>query len=173
MRSDAMNQAKLAREMARGLVPQVNTYIMARAVAEVERETCDAIQRKILAEKEYFVAERFRRLKTPDRVTEPKLAYLMGDADAAEYYAALDAAYKATGYALEPGNCPALMAEYVQTQAEWALIEAAQEWFPDIDNNKLLCGTGGKGNGLETRQEYIDLLVKLVVNFPGYEAPAF
>ena len=167
-----MNNAQKAKAMAKGLVANVNAYLLARTVAEVEREKCDKIQRALLADREYFIAERWNRLKAPERVTEPKDAYLMGDADAAEYYAALNAAYVAAGYVLEePGNCPALMAEHLQTQAEWALIEAAQEWFPDVDNNRLLCGTGGKGNGLETRQEYIDLLVKLVVNFPTYVAP--
>ena len=168
-----MNQKIVARDMARGLVPHVNALVLARTVAEIEREKCDKIQRALLADREYFIAERWNRLKTPERVTDPKLAYLMGETDAAEYYAAMNVAYAAAGYVLEPGNCPACMAEYVQTQAEWALIEAAQKWFPDVDNTRLLCGTGGKGNGLETRQEYIDLLVKLVVNFPGYEAPKF
>jgi hypothetical protein len=50
------------------------------------------------------------------------------------------------------------------------LIAAAEEFFPGVTNNKLLCGTNTK-NGLETRQEYLDLLIKAVVNFPGYKHP--
>lgn len=39
-----------------------------------------------------------------------------------------------------------------------------------LTNDKLLCGTNTEG-GLETRQKYIDLLIGLVTNFPGYKAP--
>jgi hypothetical protein len=41
-----------------------------------------------------------------------------------------------------------------------------------VTNDRLLCGTKTTG-GVETRQQYIDLLVKLVVNAPGYVAPKF
>ena len=164
-RMNANEQTQMAREMSLGLVNEVNAVLLAQAVADVEQERCDKIKRKLLAEREYFVAERWNRLKTPARVTDPNLAYLMGDADAAEYYAALDAAYATAGYKLEPGYCPALIAENVQVQAENAMIVAAGKWF-----SQFVDGDSPRVWG-PNREKLIGLLIGMVVNAPGYVAP--
>jgi hypothetical protein len=164
--------ARTAREMSLALVPQVNAYLLARTVAEARRDEVDATKRRLLAEGHYFTSAKWAPRMPVKRILSPDGDWLMDDEQAKGYYAALDAAHKAAGYDLEPGHCPALVAEHVQTQAEWALIEAAQKWFPEVTNDRLLCGTKTTG-GVETRQQYIDLLVKLVVNAPGYVAPKF
>ena len=164
---DAKQHAKLAREMARSLVNEVNTVLLAQAVADVEREKCDAIQRRLLAESEYFGRHKTRSNPTGDRfrVLEPKDDWLMEDEDAARFYAALDAAYAAAGYKLEPGYCPALMAENAQCQAENAMIVAAGKWFPEFVDEGTPRVWG------EKRDKLVELLIGLVVNFPGYKAP--
>ena len=94
----------------------------------------------------------------------------MCDHDAEAYFARMYSIHSETDPDLPEGHCPALVAEYLQLQAEWALIETAEQFFPEVTNNKLLCGTASKG-GSETRREYIDLLIGLVVNAPDYQPP--
>lgn len=141
----------------------VNAVLLAKAHAELQREKCDAIQRQVLEAGEYRTSAHWEPKIPVGRVTDPKLAYMMDDAQAPGYYAALDAAYRAAGYTdMGPGECPALIAEQLLSQAEWALIEAAEAFFPELDRSRLYG---------ETRAKYLDLLIRTVVNFPGYEAP--
>lgn len=164
---NANEQTQMAREMSLGLVNEVNAVLLATAVADVEREKCDAIQRRLLAEAEYFGRNKTRSNPAGDRfrVQEPKDSWLMEDEDAARYYAALDAAYAEAGYVLEPGYCPALIAENAQCQAENAMIVAAGKWFPEFVDEGTPRVYG------EKRAKLVDLLIGLVVNFPGYKAP--
>lgn len=141
----------------------VNTVLLAKAQAELLREKCDAIQRQVLAAGEYKTSDHWEPRIPVGRVTDPKLAYLMDDDQAPGYYAALDAAYRAAGYTdLKPGHCPALIAEDLLIQAEWALIDAAEQFFPEMAADRLYG---------ETRAKYLDLLIRAVVNYPGYKAP--
>ena len=162
-----------ATEIAASLEPHVNTLLLATAAAQLERERVDKIQRRVLAEGNYYgrrpsctgPSEQFR-------VTEPADAWHMDKQSAEAYHARLNAIHLAEGFAqAAEGHCPALTAERMQTEAEWALIAAAKEWFPGVTNNRLLCGTKTMG-GLECRQKYLDLLVGLVVNSPGYTKPS-
>ena len=112
----------------------------------------------------------------PDPITEPKHAFLMDEVDAADYHAECQARIQklyspkslaAMGW--KPGYCPALIAEHLQVQTEWLLIEAGGRMMgvdkPEEMNNSLLC------LGLEKRREFIDLLVGLVVNLPDFRNP--
>jgi hypothetical protein len=165
-------QKRQLEEMTTELRPHVDTLLMAMALSQLERERVDKIQRAVLAEEVYLMAEEhLHRGREDRRITDPKNAWLMCDDDAARYYPKLNAIHLANGYAdAAKGFCPALVAEHDTIRAEWALIEAAQKWYPEIDNDRLLCGTG-KGDGLETRRKYIDLLIGMVVNKPGYTSP--
>ena len=150
---------RTAANVSRTLRPYVDTLLLATAIAQVERERCDAIQRRLLGTGSY------------GGDGEPRYTYTLPDEAQVRYHADLDAAYREAGYKdLKPGHCPALIAEHTQREGEWALIAAAEQFFPGVTNDKLLCGTADKG-GLETRREYIDLLIKLVVNAPGYKSP--
>ena len=161
-----------ARKVVAALRKNVDALLMATALAEVERERIDEIARAELASQIYTGRNPHRpEMAKGFRITEPKDAWHMCDHDAQQYYAKLNATYVRLGYKLpSPSHCPALMAETVKTKAEWALIAAALEFFPTCDNDTLLCGTKDKG-GLELRQEYLDLLIGLVVNAPGYRSP--
>lgn len=150
-----------AKAMAKALTGHVNTLLIAKAMAQVERERVDVIQRRVLNEQNYC--------GDGERITDPKLTYLLDDNDANRYFATMNAIHLEAGFEdAAKGYCPALVAETLETQAEWALISAAEEFFPGVTNDKLLCGTATLG-GLETREKYLDLLIGLVVNAPGYK----
>ncbi len=158
-----------AKAMSQALVGHVNNLLLATTRAQIERERVDKIQRKVLEEGIYTGRER------PDmkqfRVTDPERSYLMDDQSAKLYFARLNAIHLAEGFEkAAEGHCPALTAETLQTEAEWALLEAAEEFFPGVTNDKLLCGVKGK-NGLDTRREDLDLLIGLVGHAPGYKNP--
>ena len=140
----------------------VKAALMARAVAEVERERADKRQRAILAAGDYRYGEMAHDGRTGQRVTDPKDAWLMNDDNATRYYAECDKTRDAEGYTgLKPGYCPALVAEHAQTKAENAVVEASRPWF-GVDVSGLLCGTKTEG-GVEVRQRFLDLLIGLVV----------
>lgn len=159
--------AKMAREVSLGLVNEVNAVLLATAVAEVEREACDKIHRRLLAEAEYTGLHKTcsNKAGVPFRVTEPKDDWLMDEESSARYYAALDAAYAEAGYELEPGFCPALIAGHALIKAENAMIVAAGKWFPEFVDDGCPRVWG------ENRTKLIKLLIGLVVNFPGYKTP--
>lgn len=170
-KGDAMVTADKAKRMSLALVPQVNALLLAMTYVQVKREKVDAIQRRVLAQGNYeYNPEMKSGLVGP--VLDPETTYLMRDDHFADYHAKMQAIHLAAGFEdAAKGYCPALCAENLQVEAECNLISAAEEFFPGLTNDKLLCGTG-KGDGLETRQKYIDLLIGLVTNFPGYVAPA-
>lgn len=157
-----------AHVLADAAEPYVNTLLLANVLAQAEREKINAIQTQVLSEGQY-TGRRLQRGGEPGasfRVTTAEDAWHMTEHDAEAYYARLDAIYAGMGYDLPgPGYCPALIAEDLQTQAEWALIAAAGEHFPECTNDRLLC------LGSEKRREYLDLLIGLVVNREGYQAP--
>jgi hypothetical protein len=96
----------------------------------------------------------------------------MDDESFQRFYARMQAIHLANGFEdAKEGNCPALVAEDTQSKAEAALIKAAEEFFPGVTNDRLLCSTV-EGNGLKTRKKYLDLLIRMAVNHPGYKAPS-
>ena len=142
-----------ARRVAKAIQNEVAALLVCKAHAEVERERVVAIQREVLADMGQSI--------------EPRDSYRLPDDVANEYFQRLNRIHLADGFAqAADGYCPALVAKREQTKAEWALIEAAERFFPGVTNDRLLCGTDSKG-GLETRQEYLDLLVGLVVTAPA------
>lgn len=161
-----MTTASKAHDIAKALAPQVKVLLMATAVAELERERVDAIARKVLADQNYY-GRKPRDQGEQFRVTEPGDTWHMDDGSFASYHAKMQAIHLANGFEdAAKGYCPALVAEHLKIKAEWALIEAAERFFPGCDNSTLLCGTKTLG-GLETRKKYLDLLIGLVVNVPG------
>jgi hypothetical protein len=137
--------------------------MLAQAHAELMRAKCDKIQRRLLGEREYKTSEQWLPHIPVGRVTDPSLTYLLADEDSVVYLAALDAAYREAGYTdLEPGHCPALIAERLLMLAQRTLFECAKEFFPEIQADHLYG---------EHRQKYLDLLLGMVVSAPGYKAP--
>ena len=147
--------------MSKALVPHVNAVLLAMTLSKFERERMDAVDRKLLAEMAVLHRE------TGERITDMKLTYLGRDEDMAPYWVRRQEEIDAMGCDLPKDHCPALVAEHLQMDAEHAMIEAAEEFFPCVTLNSILCSSGGLAK-LET---YKDLLIKLVVNAPGYTPP--
>lgn len=146
-----------AKQVAEALTPHVNTLLLATAYAQLERERVDKIQRKIL--------------KDMGVTCDPEHVYQLADSTAKVFYDRCNAWHLAEGFKpAAEGYCPALTAETLKIEAEWAVITAAEQFFPECTNETLLCGTKTEG-GLETRRKYLDLLIGLCVNAPGYRSP--
>lgn len=155
---NAKQQAKMAREMSLGLVNEVNAVLLATAVAEVERERIGAIRAKILADGDYRDAK-------GNRIVEPAKDWMMADDAFPAYIALVEASDPDRPGDLEPGYCPALIAETVRINAENDMIVAAGKWFPVFVDGDCPRVWG------ENRTKLVKLLMGMVVNFPGYKAP--
>lgn len=161
-----------AKEVAKALAPVVNLLLAAKAIAIVEREAVDPVRLRVINEDVYYGRKMLRggEYGPEYRVTDPK-DFEMIEADSERYHDRLHEAYVDMGYAdLPVGHCPALVAEHNVIKAEWVLIEAAEKFFPGVTNDRLLSGLNGK-SGLDTRRDYLDLMIKMVVNAPGYKRP--
>jgi hypothetical protein len=144
----------------------VNAVLMARVFAQVEREKMDAVDREIL-KCEYLTDKKWEPHMPVHRITDPKELHFMDEDDWKDYYAERQKRIDAMGYKLPVGHCPALVAESMQTKAEHVLVECAEELFPGVTVNKILCSP----KGLDRLKEYLDLLIKLVVSLPDYRNP--
>lgn len=149
----------------------VLAYLMARAYAETMREKVDEIHGEILRECPLTNDLDVKHgLDEPRALTDPSKAYLCTDEVLlADYYAESDKRLRAAK--LKPDDmpathCPALVAERLQTEAEWALIKASGGPL-GVTNNGLL----QIGRGLEKREQWIGLVVSFILDRPGFEAP--
>lgn len=155
----------------------VRAYLMARAYAETMRAAVNPVYRESLEiHPLYTDRDELRapsRRKPKERILDVDKMYLSKDDETCkEVYA--DVNFQLRKMGLKPASmpddhCPALVAEHIQVKTQWLLIECAAEMMgienPKDFNNRLLC------NGLETHRKFIDLVVGLVVNLPGFESP--
>jgi len=143
-------------------------YLAAKAATQVITETVRPIHVKVFAGFEFYNDLSVEHGAKRERITDPDALYLSLDETGVNaYYAAVDQALRVAG--LKPTDmpvehCPILVAEHEQTKAERVLIEAAARMLgyhnPQDFNNLLLC----QEHGLERRNDFIELVVKLVVN---------
>lgn len=163
-----------AKDVTPAVKSSVSAYLMARAYAETMRGKVDEIQRAILEECPLANGVEQEHGIEPKEITDPHRAWLCSDNDMMQdYYAESDKRLRAAN--LKPddmpdAHCPALVAEHIQLKTEWLMLDCATEMLGmDFDgkelNNRLLCMS------LEKRQEFINLLVKLVVNLPDFKNP--
>ena len=164
-----MNELKArADRAARELMPAANTLLLAKANAELWAERVAPVQRELLRTCKITYGN-LDREKQGQPITDPKDSWLMGDDQAAHYFAELDAEYRRRGWLTDAdgvGYCPALMAGHLVTKAEHAMIVRAAEFIPGLEVDVLLCA------GLEKYHKAIDLLIGLVVNHPSYRKPS-
>lgn len=139
-------------------------YLQSLAKAETLKPICEQIQAVVLAELKCCYdpkwSEHSRRNHLTGPITDPKHSYLMSDEDAARYYPALDAAYRAAGFDLpdEIGYCPYLMADHERIKAENRMLDAAV-CLHGHDDLKPPHIYG------ENRKKLVDLTCRYVVNF--------
>jgi len=159
-------------DVTQELIDLVTEYLARRVIAEVTRQEVDAVQRDVLQDIVVMSTAREHphgRSLPSKRITDPDLTYLCRDESAmTTYYQAIDTKLREAGIKpddMELDYCPALVAECNQVEAEWAILDEAAKML-DIHTGKgelnsgLLCCK----NGLETRQEFIDLTVSLVLS---------
>lgn len=155
-------------DVTQELIDAVAAYLVLRAKAEVVREQVDTVQRQVLTDVLLCNDLEVEFGLVRERVTEPDKVYLSQDESALNsYYGAIDTKLRELG--IKPADmqldyCPALVAEYEQTKAEWVLVDEAAKVLgtyeePGQFNAALLSAK----NGLETRQKFIDLTVGLVL----------
>jgi len=153
-----------AMNISRACEPAVNAVLLAKAYAAVKREQVDAVSRRLLAESVYRTKD-----EPQNRITEPRYDWMMGSEAFAGYQAArnkalLDAGIKPAD--MPADHCPALVAEHLLVKAEWAMLETA--WALVVPEGPV---DGWKNLYGEMRKKFIELVIKMVVNRPGYKNP--
>lgn len=144
----------------------VRAYLMARTFAECQRERVDEIHLAILTECPIYADMR----DGGEAITRSKDLYLTTDEAACQdFYAEADARLRKAG--IKPADmprdhCPALVAENLLRKIERELIDVSGKPF-GVTADKLLCAR----NGLENWKQWVDLVCKLIVNLPNFEAP--
>lgn len=154
----------------------VNAYLMARTYAECMREKVNEVYKETLEifplyTDMYADLESKRRRVEVKRIYDPADMYLSKDEDTCkDVYKDVDFQLRKKGLkpdSMPNDHCPALVAEHLQTKTERILIDAATEMLGQNGNfrHTLLC------NGLDKYYQFIDLVVKLVVNLQGFKNP--
>ena len=156
----AIKASDVATEETKSLV---NSYLMARAYAEATRERVDAIGREILKEMPLYADSE----DGGARIVEPSKVFSCPDDEATGRYF-LEASKRERAAGIKPANmadefCPALVAETRLSKIENMLIDAS--------GKALGVGSNSPGMYLERRKRYIDLVVGMVVNMPGFRNP--
>ena len=113
--------------VSENLIRAGETLMAAMAFAKEQRRRVDEIVRGILAEREYLIADEFRRYydrRKSLRVLEPKDTFLIASEERETLlYPEITRRQEAAGlFPQKPGCCPALEAESLQTQAENAFL---------------------------------------------------
>jgi len=147
----------------------VVNYLAARVYAEAKRSEVDAFANELLAGRFEFYSTP-RRGRDGSRITDHRKLYQSDDEAGCKcFWAALSAEEKKVGIKPEDmpdDHCPALVAEFDRTKAEWALLNAADKMLqitPHREANELNSGLLCQPDGLNKRQQFIDAIVGLVL----------
>jgi hypothetical protein len=145
----------------------VNSWLNAKAHADFIRGKVDQIQRRVLEEVPLYQSAGGRLHGDGARITDPRLTFMCEDEDACQRYfdrceEEEDKANLRAG--LKKGYCPALVAEERLVYISHAIADIVCP-FLDIDKNELFC----QGDGVDTWNKFINLIVKAVVNHPNFE----
>lgn len=149
-----------AARVAAAMTPLVNAYLLALAVAQVERKRMDRLDTELLGE------FKLHNQYTGQLITKPNEAWMVDMKEAEPYHAERNRSIRAMGYRSVPdGYCPALVAENRVIKCETAMLQEIGRVA-----QSLVAFAGGHVYGA-LRKNAIDLIVKLVVYAPGYEPP--
>ncbi len=140
----------------------VRSWLLAKAKAETLREQVDKIWSACLAEMPLY--DQY----TGERIFDHSQAYAAPRGEWQKVFEVADRFVRdrVPGAAtLPPDHCPALTAEHQATLLEAAIVDAAGPVL-GITRDKLL------NAGLDMYEKFVDHIVKLVVNYPGFKDPA-
>ena len=154
----------------------VNAYLMARTLAECEKEKVDTLAKRILETAEYYADPKFVAMGyVSNCITDPDKAWMLKTEEHHDYLIDLRKAMQTAGYKIKSKagdpeysyNCPALTAESMQRDTEHLIVDAMAEMIGESDDlgYNLICA------GLDKYYQFIDLAVKMVVNAPGFKSP--
>lgn len=109
------------------MIAAAENVFLAMAIEGTTRPIVEAYQRKILGEREWLSAPAMTSTNAPgvpDRVTEPKFAWVMGEADFAQYRKRCNEERIAAKLPAETDDhCPLLVAENITRLAKTALLD--------------------------------------------------
>lgn len=148
-------------------VAAVNTYLLAKAHAEVWRDRVEPVQREMLKRIGAIYGPRYGKLESTP-IVDLKDSWLMSDEQHTEWCRLLDAEYRSRGWLSDSddvGVCPLLKAEELQRQAARAVLLGASAIIEHLEPHRLIC------SGLENYRKGLDLVVSLIVNAPTYRRP--
>lgn len=161
-------------DISPAMVSAVNALLMAKARAQLIRQQVDTVERAVLEQCPLTNGLEVEHGEPARKIIEPRHVYLCTDRPLLdEYYGEVSHRLRKEGIkpdTMPDEHCPALVAENLELECEWLLLDVAAEIMDFREggkelNHRLLC------LGLEKRAEFIDLWVKLVVNLPGYRNP--
>lgn len=126
-----------------------NNYFMARALYETIKEAAEEIQKKVLAENEFYESEEITEMMVkrggdgiPKRILDPNHTYMMADDDT-QFQKFLDLIYLEylkAGIADKRGRgwCPEAEAHDLYCEAEKQLVLYGIDIMPDIPEKEIL-----------------------------------
>ena len=156
------------KEITSAVKSAVNAYLLARAHANTMREIVNKYYKEALEIYPLYTD----RHKKAEQIYDVKRMYLSEDEQTCEDVYN-DVEYRLRRDGIKPpempdGQCPALVAESIQRDAENLIIEATGEMLGmDIDSLEIKTRLLHMGK----YYEYIDLVCKLVVNLPDFKNP--
>ena len=170
-----MEKKLMQKDVTPAVKSSVRAYLLARCYAEVMREKvntvyCEALEIIPLYEDRAQLRDPSRQ-KPKTRIYDVKQMYLSTDEETCkEVYEDVNFHLKKKGIKpaeMPEDQCPACVAEHLQTKTEWLIIDSAAEMLGEKGDfqNRLLCA------GIDKYHKFIDLVVGLVVNLPDFKNP--
>lgn len=139
------------------MITAAEALFLAQAIEQTIRPVVESYQRKILNEGQWHIgAEHVQQGDSDEIILDPKLSYLLGSIDFAQYNQRCHEARDFARLLVEKEEqCPLLVAEDNVRVASSDLI-AAMEGTTGITADRLLC------SGMEAYNEYVELTLKLL-----------
>jgi hypothetical protein len=118
-----------------------------------------AYKTNILKEGQWHIKPEFSERCGDEVILDPKRAYMLSDADFSVYDTKCKQARDLAGLSVDhPEQCPLLVAEHLEIQANHALV-LSMEGITKITLDKLL------SSGMDRYKEYIDLTLRLLAPY--------
>lgn len=164
-----MNQKEVASKITPAMKRAAQVYLLARTHAEMEREKVDDMTASILNDGHYRTSAEFKRMRSgkPERITEPKDSYLIDEAGSKKFERERMNRLRSLGYTekeVPEGYCPALMAEDTARKAARSLMDICEP-LVGLTCDRILCA------GIDKYEQYLKLLMGLLINAPGFRSP--